>query len=107
LAAVVALSGSAASAAAVLLAPVVLPVRAVLLVAAVPVPVHELQLPVLARPVLAQVLPQPLLLDLLLLPLSFRLPRVVVESEGRVHLQGRQSSSAATARSSPRTGKPT
>ena len=103
----VVLLGSAASvAAAALLVPVVLP-AAVLLVAAVPVPVHEPQLRVLAPPVLAQVLPQPLLLDLRLLLLSFRSPRVVVESEVPVHLQGRRSFSAATARSSPPTGKPT
>ena len=97
-AAVVVLLGSAASvAAAVLLAPVVLP-AAVLLVAAVPVPVHEPQLPVLA-----QVPPEAVLLHLL--PLL--LPQVVAESEGPLHLQGRQSFSAAMARSSPPTVQPT
>ena len=39
--------------------------------------------------------------------LSLPLPRVVVESEVPVRLQGRQSFSAAMARSSPPTGKPT
>ena len=39
--------------------------------------------------------------------LSIPLPQVVVESEVPVHLQGRQSFSAAMARSSPPTGKPT
>ncbi len=68
----------------------------------VPVP-HEPQLPALAPPVLVQVPPEPLLLNLL----SFPLPQVVVESEVRVRLQGRQSFSAAMARSSPPTGKPT
>ena len=53
--------------------------------------------------VLAQVPPEPLLLHLLSLPL----PQVVVESEVPLHLQGRQSFSAAMARSSPPTGKPT
>ena len=53
--------------------------------------------------VLAQVPPEPLLLHLF--PLL--LPQVVVESEVPLHLQGRQSFSAAMARSSPPTGKPT
>src|SRR6187551_3569399 len=92
LAAVVVLSGSAASAAAAVVVPVV----------PVPVP-HEPELPALAPPVLVQLPPEPLLLHLLCFPL----PRVVVESEVPVHLQGRQSFSAAMARSSPPTGKPT
>ena len=45
--------------------------------------------------------------DLLLNLLSIKLPQVVVESEVPVHLQGRRSFSAAMARSSPPTGKPT
>jgi hypothetical protein len=53
--------------------------------------------------VLAQVPPQPLLLHLLRL----LLPQVVVESEVTLHLQGRQSFSAAMARSSPPTVQPT
>ena len=53
--------------------------------------------------VLAQVPPEPVLLHLL--PLL--LPQVVVESEVPLHLRGRQSFSAAMARSSPPTGKPT
>src|SRR6187549_8497 len=81
LAAVVVLLGSAASAAAVV----------------VPVP------PGLGVLALAQVLPEPLLLRLL----SLLLPQVVVESGVPLHLQGRQSFSAAMARSSPPTGKPT
>ena len=92
LAAVVVLLGSADSAAAALLVPVV----------PVPVP-HERQLPALAPPVLVQVPPELLLLN----RLSFPLPRVVVESEVPVHLQGRRSFSAAMARSSPPMGKPT
>jgi len=56
-----------------------------------------------AAVVLARVPPQPLLLRLL--PLL--LPQVVVESEGPLHLQGRQSFSAAMARSSPPTVPPT
>ena len=48
------------------------------------------------------------LLPLVLLHLlRLLLPQVVVESEVRLHLQGRQSFSAAMARSSPPTGKPT
>ena len=58
--------------------------------------------PALRVLVLAQVPPGPLL-HLLSLPL----PRVVVESEVPVRLQGRPSFSAAMARSSPPTGKPT
>ena len=77
----------------------------------VPVPVsHEAELPVLVQVtpglgvlVLAQVPPDAVLLHLL--PLL--LPQVVVESEVPLHLQGRQSFSAAMARSSPPTGKPT
>src|SRR5688572_28246261 len=38
---------------------------------------------------------------------SLRLPRVAAESEVPAHLQGRRSFSAAMARSSPPTGKPT
>ena len=53
--------------------------------------------------VLAQVPPEPVLLHLL--PLL--LPQVVVESEVPLHLQGRQSFSAAMARSSPPTVQPT
>ena len=91
------------------------------LVPVVPVPVpHEPELPALAPPVLvqvppglrvlvqvlvvlAQVPPEPVLLH----PLPLFLPQVVVESEVPLHLQGRQSFSAAMARSSPPTGKPT
>ena len=81
------------------------------LVLVVPVPVpHEAELPVLVQVppgrgvlVLARVPPEPVLLHLL--PLL--LPQVVVESEVPLHLQGRQSFSAAMARSSPPTGKPT
>ena len=77
---------------------------AAVLVPVVPVPVpHEPELPALAPPVLVQVPAEPVLLHLLCFPL----PQVVVESEVRLHLQGRQSFSAAMARSSPRTGKPT
>ena len=98
LAAAVVLSGSAASAAAVV-------------VPEVPVPVpHEAELPVLVQVppglgvlVLAQVPPEAVLLHLL--PLL--LPQVVVESEVSLHLQGRQSFSAAMARSSPPTVQPT
>src|SRR5688572_27296551 len=46
-------------------------------------------------------------LHLLLRLLRLLLPQVVVESEGPLHLPGRQSFSAATARSSPRTEQPT
>jgi hypothetical protein len=76
----------------VLLAPVVL----------VPVP-REPELLALAPPVPVRVPPDPLPLHLL----SSRLPQVVVESEVRAHLRVRQSFSAAMARSSPLTGKPT
>jgi hypothetical protein len=109
LAAVVVLLDSVDSAAAAVLVPVV----------PVPVP-HEPELPALAPPVLVQVPPglrvlvqvlvvlaqvprEPLLLHLL--PLLLR--QVVVESEVPLHLQGRQSFSAAMARSSPPAGKPT
>ncbi len=114
LAVVVVLLGSAASvAAADRLVPAVPVVVAALPVPVAPVPVpHEPQLPVpvpqepqlpaLAPPVLLQVPP-----DLLLNLLSIPLPQVVVESEVPVHLQGRRSFSAAMARSSPPTGKPT
>jgi hypothetical protein len=77
---------------------------AALLVAVASVPVsHEPELPVLAPPVLVQVPPEALLLNLLPLPL----PQVVVESEVPLRRQGRQSFSAAMARVSPPTGKPT
>src|SRR5512132_1723551 len=85
---------------------------AAVVVPAVPVPVpHEPELPALAPPVphepelpvLVQVPAEPVLLHLL--PLL--LPQVVVESEVPLHRQGRQSFSAAMARSSPPTGKPT
>ena len=52
---------------------------------------------------LAQVPPEPVLLH----PLPLLLPRVVVGSEVALHLQGRQSFSAAMARISPPTVKPT
>ena len=52
-------------------------------------------------PVLAQVPPEPLH------PLPLLLPRVVVGSEVALHLQGRQSFSAAMARISPPAVKPT
>lgn len=72
------------------------------LVPVAPVPVrHEPELPALARPVL-QLPPGPLLRHLLSMPL----PQVVVESEVRLRLRC-QSFSAAMARSSPLTGKPT
>src|ERR671924_2051820 len=72
---------------------------AAVLVPVVPVPVpHEAELPVLA-----QERPEAALLHLL--PLL--LPQVVVESEVTLHLQGRQSFSAAMARSSPPTVQPT
>ena len=93
LAAVVVLLDSVDSAAAAVLVPLV-----------PPVPVqHEAELPALAPRVLVQVPPEPLLLPLLSLPL----PQVVVESEVPPHLRGRQSFSAAMARSSPPAGKPT
>jgi hypothetical protein len=78
----------------------------------VPVP-HEAGLPAPARLALVQVPPGALVralvaqglqqLNLLYLPL----PRVVVESGARLHHPDRQSFSAATARNSPPTGKPT
>ena len=92
LAAVVVLLDSVDSAAVAVVVPVV----------PVPVP-HEPELPALAPRVLVQVPPEPLLLPLL----SLLLPQVVVESEVPQHLRGRQSFSAAMARSSPPTGKPT
>ena len=68
-------------------------------------PAHQLLPLVLLQVavVLARVPPQPLLLHLL----PLRLPQVVVESEVPLHLQGRQSFSAAMARSSPPTVQPT
>jgi hypothetical protein len=51
----------------------------------------------------AQVPPEPVLLH----PLPLLLPRVVVGSEVPLHLQGRQSFSAAMARISPPAVKPT
>jgi hypothetical protein len=111
-AAVVVLSDSGASAAAVVLpvpadlrgpaaVPVPVPREPELLVPVVPVPVaHKPQPP--APRVLVQV-PRGRLLNLLSSPL----PRVVVESEVRVHRQGRRSFSAVTARNSRLTGKPT
>ena len=101
LAAAVVLLGSVAAAA---LVP-----AGLVLVVQVPVP-HEAELPVLVQVppglgvlVLAQVPAEAVLLHLL--PLL--LPQVVVESEGPLHLQGRQSFSAAMARSSPPTVQPT
>src|SRR5262245_16257615 len=74
------------------------------LVPVVPVPVpHEAELPALALPVLVQVPAEPLLLNLQSLPL----PPVVVESEVPLRLQGRQSFSAAMAKNSPPTVRPT
>ena len=103
MAAVVVLLDSVDSAAAALLVPVV-PVPAALLVPVVPVAVlHEPQLPALAPPVLLQVPPEPLLLHLLSTPSR----QVVVESGVPLRRQGRQSFSAAMARVSPPTGKPT
>src|SRR5687768_11952628 len=57
--------------------------------------------------VVAQVPPEPLLLLLLLHLKPSPLPQVVVESEATLHLKGRLSFSAATARSSPPTVQPT
>jgi len=102
--------GSAAAAAVLVpVVPVPVPHEAELPALAPPVP-HEPELPVLVQVppgrgvlVLARVPPEPVLLHLL--PLL--LPQVVVESEVPLHLQGRQSFSAAMARSSPPTGKPT
>ena len=81
------------------------------LVLVVPVPVpHEAELPVLVQVppgrgglVLERVPQEPVLLHLL----PWLLPQVVVESEVPLHLQGRQSFSAAMARSSPPTVQPT
>ena len=103
MAAAAALLDSAAAAGLVpaVLVAVVLVLVVLVPVAPVPVP-HEPQLPVLAPAVLVQVPPDPLRSLL-----SFRLPQVVVESEVPVRLQGRQSFSAAMARSSRPTGKPT
>ena len=102
MAAVVVLWGSAASAAA--LVAVVLQeqaVRAPRLLVPLLVVVDLLLGPEVL--VLLQVLPEPLLLHLL--PLL--LPQVVVESEVPLYLRGRQSFSAAMARTSPPTVKPT
>ena len=114
-AAAVALSGSAASAAAVVLR---VPVAAVALRAAVvPLAVpREPEVPVRVRAlaVLAQAPPRLRLLllaelrrDRLLNLSASPLPPVVAESEAPVRLQVRRWFSAATARSSPPTGKPT
>ena len=104
MAAVVVLLDSVDSAAAAVLVPVV----------PVPVP-HEPELPALAPRVLVQVPPGLAVLVLAQVPpdavllhlLSLLLPRVVVESEVPLRLQGRQSFSAAMANSSPPTAKPT
>src|SRR5687767_5960532 len=72
--------------------------------AAVLVPVGPVLAPHAAElPVLAQGPREALLLHLL----PSLLPQVVVESEVALHLQGRQSFSAAMARSSPPTVQPT
>ena len=97
LAAAVVLLGSAAAAVLVPVVPVPVPHEAELPALAPPVP-HEPELPVLV-----QVPAEPVLLHLL--PLL--LPQVVVESEVPLHLRGRQSFSAAMARSSPPTVQPT
>ncbi len=74
---------------------------AAVLVPVVPVPVpHERGA---ARSWRQALPPEPVLLHLL----SLLLPQVVVESEVPLHLQGRQSFSAAMARSSPPTVQPT
>jgi hypothetical protein len=96
LAAAVVLLGSAAAAVLVPVVPVPVPREAELPAVAPPVP-HEPELPVLV-----QVPAEPVLH---LLPLL--LPQVVVESEVPLHLQGRQSFSAAMARISPPTVQPT
>ena len=110
MAAAAALLDSVESAAALAAAALVL----VVLVPVVPVPVpHEAELPALAPRALVQVHPEVLVLaqvppaPLLLHLLPWLSPLVVVESEVPLHLQGRQSFSAAMARSSPPTGKPT
>src|SRR5687767_2169799 len=95
LAAAVVLSGSVAAVVEVVVA--VLPVQVAEGRAR---PAHKLRPLVLLQ---VAVPPLPLLLRLLPLPL----PQVVVESEVTLHLQGRQSFSAAMARSSPRTVPPT
>ena len=99
-AAVVVLLDSGASAAALVaqvLAEAVLPVLALRVLAGVPLLAQRQ-----AVVGLAQLPPEPLLLHLLPLPL----PRVVVESGVPLHLTGRQSFSAAMAKSSRLTGKP-
>jgi hypothetical protein len=119
-----ALVDSAAVALVVLQVLVALPVRVVLqaLVAPVPVP-HEPALLALAqqhlqarmRVVLVVPARVPVLAHLAVVPaapllphlLQLLLPQVVVESEAPLHLQGRQWFSAAMARNSPPTGKPT
>ena len=58
-------------------------------------------------PVLVVQVPLLVVADLPLHPLLLLLPRVVVGSEVALHLQGRQSFSAAMARISPPTVKPT
>ena len=63
----------------------------------------QLPAPLLLLPLLLLQLPRDLLLRLLFSPL----PRAVVASEVRAHLRARRWFSAATARSSPPTGKPT
>ena len=113
LAAAVALWGSVAAAPVpagrVPVVPLPVPREAELPVLVPPVPLKP-ELPVLVQVppglgvlVLAQVPPEAVLLHLL--PLL--LPQVVVESEVPLHLQGRQSFSAAMARSSPPTVQPT
>ena len=109
LAAAVVLLGSAAAAVLVPVVPAPVPREAELPALAPPVP-HEPELRVLVQVppglgvlVLAQVPPEAVLLHLL----SLLLPQVVVESEVPPHLQGRQSFSAAMARSSPPTVQPT
>src|SRR6185295_5276559 len=103
-AAVVLLGSAASEAAADLRVPAVLPVPAVPVPRAVLLALvaHKPQLPALAPAVLLAAPP-----DLLRNPSPIRLPRVAVESEVPVHLRGRRSFSAAMARSSPPTGRPT
>src|SRR5688572_23917525 len=112
LAAVVVLLGSVDSAAVAVLPAVFLP--AVLLLAALVSVPREPELPALAPQVAVQLPPALRVLVLAQAPpgpllhlLSLPLPRVVVESEVPVRLRDRQSFSAAMARSSPPTGKPT
>ena len=109
MAAAVVLLDSAAAAVLVPVVPVPAPHEAELPALAPPVP-HEPELPVLVQVppgrgglVLARVPPEPVLPHLL--PLLLR--QVVVESEVPLHLQGRRSFSAATARISPPTVQPT